>query len=149
MQRKLLPFVGVLVGLYLGLGLLLRTISAPHKHAPDPELLSDTLLKLYTPPLLNAVTQGDRHEATRLLQTGADPNGSDRVGRTPLLVAARSELPVGRPPGQIPAGLCSPRTPPRSPQRAVRQSPLSAHVNACFAARLSPSGRASWNGLEG
>ncbi|MCW3053028.1 MAG: ankyrin repeat protein 54, partial [Chthonomonadales bacterium] len=88
MRRKLFPFVCLLVGIYVGLGLMLR--AADHqKRASETDDQRRAILALQETPLFAAATQNNIAEVDRLLKAGADPNETDRGLRTPLLTAAR------------------------------------------------------------
>ncbi len=83
MRRKLIPFLCVLLGCYVGLGLLLRGLTAHERHANDLEHQTSPLFSPNDPPLLVAVVQGNSAEIARLLQTGTDLDRADRAGRIP------------------------------------------------------------------
>jgi len=88
MRRKLFPFACLLVGIYVGLGLMLR--AADHqKRASEAEDQLRATLDLQETPLFAAAAQNNLTEVDRLLKAGADPNETDRGLRTPLLTAAR------------------------------------------------------------
>lgn len=89
MRRKLIFFVCLLVGIYLGLGLWARQESDRQKHQMEQDKLNDQFLASHDPPLLTAALHGNAIEMTRLLQSGADTEAADRAGHTPLLIAAR------------------------------------------------------------
>jgi uncharacterized protein len=63
--------------------------------AKDPTLVNQPDKKSGVPPLLVAAEQGDTAMVKALLDLGADPNGKDREGRTPIELAIGNGASVG------------------------------------------------------